>query len=361
MNVVIADDERISREGLRDLVDWKSLGMAVVFCAPNGQEALDYIESNPVDLLITDIRMPKMDGLELLRRLSARPGAPSALILSGFNDFSYAQRAIKYGVLDYLLKPIRPAVLLEALKKVAQKRSMETGAEPGPEQYARFQAEDRAAAAAITEELANAVCVADTAAALARCGALQQLFMQKGYAGSLFRKYAFRGIYQCVDAAEAALGAGIPYFDDMQPMEQLSAAKDYAALLEQLRQCVGLLCACVEEAQAGQKKRLASEVIVMIRYRYGDADLSVASVAGELGITPNYLSSLFKKQTGKNFTEYLEEFRMDKARKLLGDVRYKVYEVATLCGYADAKHFARVFKANFNMTPNDFRRQAKDG
>ena len=358
MNVVIADDEKICREGLRDIIDWQSLGMQVVFCAVNGLEALEYITAHPVDLLVTDIRMPKMDGLELLQHLASQPNPPATLILSGFNDFSYAQHAIKYGVIDYFLKPIRPAAFVETLQKVAEKQYLHAKSEPSQEQYARFQTEDRSAATLIIDRMSHCVCMVDSQAAQACCNELYALFLEKKYTGSLFRKYAFRCIYQCVNDAEQHLGADIFYFNDMQPMNQLASAKDYPQVLEQLQNCIALLCTCVEELQSGQKKRIANEVDLIIRYRYADLTLSIASIAQELNLTPNYLSSLYKKQTGQTFSDYLENFRMQKAAEFLSDVRFKIYEAASLAGYADAKHFAKVFKSHYGITPNTFRQKA---
>lgn len=117
MTVLIVDDERIAREGLRDLIDWSSLGLCVGFCATNGEQALEWMRKNQVDIVITDIKMPKMDGLELLCHMSEQGINATTIILSGFNDFRYAQKAIQYGVLHYLLKPIHMEELLEVLKK----------------------------------------------------------------------------------------------------------------------------------------------------------------------------------------------------------------------------------------------------
>jgi two-component system response regulator YesN len=355
MNVLIADDEKISREGLRDVVDWKRLGLRVVFCAANGREALDYIDKNPVDILITDIRMPKMDGLALLQCLSERAAPPAAIILSGFGDFGYAQSAIKYGVLNYLLKPIRPRELHAALEQAVEKRKAQDSSAPSSEEYAQYQATTRLAAHELCDKLGQAVSLADEKTAIALCGELRDLFLSGGYSSSLYKKYAFRAVYQCVHFGENYLGQDIPYFNDMEPLEKIASAQGYKEIALQLERCLKDLCGYIGEAQRSQKKRLAGEVVTILQHRYGDPALSVAQLAGELGVTPNYLSALFKRQMGQTFSEYLEDLRMEKAKLLLGDVRYKIYEVAARVGYNDSKHFSKVFKAKFGQAPAGFR------
>ncbi len=118
--VVLVDDEVYARQGLKNLIDWEQCGYQVCDEAENGEEALDIIRSTSPDLIITDIRMPVLDGLELIR--SVREGGNSGakfIIISGYSDFKYAQQAIKFGVQDFILKPIDEVELKTALLQLA--------------------------------------------------------------------------------------------------------------------------------------------------------------------------------------------------------------------------------------------------
>lgn len=117
LKVIIADDERLICRLVQTLADWDSLGMEVVAMAENGLEALELVQSRHPDILITDIRMPGCDGLELIR--SAKQIMPDleVVIISGYAHFEYAQSAMKYGAGYYLLKPIKQAELMETLEK----------------------------------------------------------------------------------------------------------------------------------------------------------------------------------------------------------------------------------------------------
>ena len=121
LKVIIADDERLICRLVQMLADWDSLGMEVVAMAENGLEALELVQSKRPDILITDIRMPGCDGLELIR--SAKQIMPDleVVIISGYAHFEYAQSAMRYGAGYYLLKPIKQAELMETLEKIREK------------------------------------------------------------------------------------------------------------------------------------------------------------------------------------------------------------------------------------------------
>jgi len=119
-NVVIADDERIVLEGLKNTFNWRKYGFEVCGLAENGEEAFDIIQHIKCHVLITDIRMPDMDGLELARKIKDRYPCIHVIIISAYNDFEYAQQAIKYGVSGYLLKPLKDTELGELILKLKE-------------------------------------------------------------------------------------------------------------------------------------------------------------------------------------------------------------------------------------------------
>ena len=133
IRVIIADDEKLICRLVQALADWDALGMEVAGTAENGLEALELVESLEPDILITDIRMPGCDGLELIRRAKELRPQLEVVIISGYAHFEYAQSAIQYGVGNYLLKPIKKDELMETLRKMGERCE------------ARFQREEGAA------------------------------------------------------------------------------------------------------------------------------------------------------------------------------------------------------------------------
>ncbi|MDF2723184.1 MAG: two component transcriptional regulator, AraC family [Paenibacillus sp.] len=123
MNVLIVDDEPIIRTGLRSLVQWEENGFRLVAEAADGVEALEWMRREPIDILITDIRMPKMDGLALMREVkSSFQDEVGMLVLSCLDDFAFVKEAMKLGAQDYILKPtMEPDELLVVLQTIRTK------------------------------------------------------------------------------------------------------------------------------------------------------------------------------------------------------------------------------------------------
>ena len=121
LRVVVADDEARVCQLILMLADWDSLGMEVVGTAGNGLEALELVERLHPDILVTDIRMPGCHGLELIQRAKEKFPQLEIVIISGYAHFEFAQTAIKYGVGDYLLKPIKREELMSTLEKLGQR------------------------------------------------------------------------------------------------------------------------------------------------------------------------------------------------------------------------------------------------
>ena len=132
--VLLADDEEEIRVGISRKIDWAGLGFVLVGEAENGAEALELAEQLRPDVVLTDIKMPFMDGLELCRRLKQAIPAAKLVVFSGFDDFEYARQAIGMNVFEYILKPINAPELNEVLNRLKaqldqqrlERRDMET-------------------------------------------------------------------------------------------------------------------------------------------------------------------------------------------------------------------------------------------
>ncbi len=117
LKMIIADDERIIRETISTIIDWKQYGITLTGLCSNGIEAYDMILDESPDLVITDIRMPGMNGLELISRVSQTDLTTQFILLSGYGEFEYAKQAMKYGVRHYLLKPCNEQQIIDAVQE----------------------------------------------------------------------------------------------------------------------------------------------------------------------------------------------------------------------------------------------------
>ncbi len=246
--VLIVDDEWLDLEGLRDQMPLDLYPELTVETAKHAKEALGKFHAAPFEILFTDIRMPGMTGLELAQIVRSRWPATAIVVVSGFDEFEYARRAITVDAAYYLLKPVEDGELQRAIE-----------------------------------------------AALRR-----------------------------VNANGTPLAAG-------PPAEDLPAPP------------------------LGISERVAQRVARIVHERIVD-DLSLRGIAEELQYTPNHLGRLFQEATGRRFSDYLKEQRMDRAMSLLQRMpELRVSEVAARVGYRDPDAFSRQFRDAFGVLPKSFR------
>jgi len=115
--ILIVDDEPRTRHGLKKMLDAWAGGKYEVAVAADGDEALAFLAHKPVNVLISDIRMPEMTGLQMIKAAKEQGGVAAVIVLSGYSEFDYAQEAIRLGVVNYLLKPVAKAKLIEAVEQ----------------------------------------------------------------------------------------------------------------------------------------------------------------------------------------------------------------------------------------------------
>lgn len=117
---MIADDDAIILRGMKKFIDWNQYGFDIVATADNGRTLLELCRQKEVDVVITDIEMPKMNGLEVMKALKEINKNIKIIVISGFDKFEYAKQSIQYGVFYYLLKPINPVELIGVLNKLRE-------------------------------------------------------------------------------------------------------------------------------------------------------------------------------------------------------------------------------------------------
>jgi len=119
--ILIVDDEPRTREGIRKTLEAWSSGRCRIETAASGVEALEWLQEHEAQLVVTDIRMPEIGGLELIERLQDLRHPPVIIVISGYSEFDYARKALQFGVVDYLLKPIDKRKLVEAVETALQR------------------------------------------------------------------------------------------------------------------------------------------------------------------------------------------------------------------------------------------------
>jgi len=125
LKLLIADDERIIRETISSLIDWGNMGIQLIGLAQNGIDSYNIIIDESPDIVLTDIKMPGLTGIELIQKIYEINQKTKFIILSGYSDFEYAKSAMKYGVRHYLLKPCNENQIIDSINDIIEQLSRE--------------------------------------------------------------------------------------------------------------------------------------------------------------------------------------------------------------------------------------------
>lgn len=464
--VILADDEPLILAGLRRKIDWNALGFEIVGECTNGKMLLDEVLAKDPDLLILDIQMPHMTGLEALHAIRNISSAPS-IVISGFSDFAYAQEALRYGVIDYLLKPVSSALLQDAVLKAKQRLDTTTVqgrrnaslmfhflhmnadkmpdsvllsrlALSGSHRYywiaafhgscsllenageeivmfrydgdtmiavihldeipddcrafvtSRFQFDGDAGLCRPFEELRQLARAADEAITALettwfRHGIylwsteneeqsikffLQQL-EKKGQnsaeiSGMLSTLPAYllehrlnvrsvEAIYNTLLARSRTRAQGQPVrYSSWKEIKSQYKSADY--LLSDLHRM--LVPGADGDDSASSSRAVVFKVKSILQKDYAQP-LSLQSMASRFHIDNSYLSSLFREETGKTFTNYLTEIRVQHACEYLQTTALTNSKIAQLCGFTSDSYMKKVFRKVLGVTPSAYRAQTQ--
>ena len=540
IKVFLVEDEMVIRRGIKNSIDWEKEGY--IFCgeASDGELAYPMIIKEKPDILITDIRMPFMDGLEPCKLVKKELPNIKILILSGYDEFDYAKEAIRLGVTEYLLKPISSGKLLEALNGVSESirrekedkdlvrkymeemrentehekqkffeqmiagnlsmaDALETGKKYemnlsagmynlllfrftlgeenrksgellGEAEYAieklterleyvfefqrgvegwafllmadneeqmservkelskdleeimknystiayfggigqpvarlreleeSFREAERALAARFTMELNRIISVEDIRMAqnvdtlddieitsfgeIEKTRTMLEKFLNNGAEDEidefvdvyinelpeenlksvLMRQYIIMDAYivmmsfcEKIEGIEGEMQAQSEELkNSMKTSQTLEEIKNYIRML--LKKIIG-----VRDTISGRRYSDIIEIAKdQIRKTYMSDEISLNTIAAEVGMSPSYFSSIFSKEMGKTFVEYLTEIRMDRAKELLMCSSMKTSEIGYEVGYKDPHYFSYIFKKTQNCTPKEFRARGKE-
>jgi two-component system response regulator YesN len=514
--ILVVDDEKLIRLGVKSMIEKKQKDFYDIALCSNGKEALEMVQRETFDIVITDIRMPQMDGISFIQNLQKVECNPAVIILSGYDDFNYAREALKCGAKDYLLKPINREQLYSSIEKV--EKDLEVSKEmANNENLIRSYIEDFRAnelnyiflrsninedeieeigeklkldifydnyyiGLALGSEASNIrsdgfrneICLAveeyvrsnkdkkvyvfnnehGVVLAANSCSVFE--YLEERYSKESFFKFfigiseehiGIKEVKKAYEQAREALkyrtfshyyGTTIINYstisnkskDFTMPTEKVEMlrnlietdrekdieitlsellnegkARDFSiSYLEELNKQINQIVLkqikskfFLKEEEVLEKFKRFNEIynfsnfkeyshdlkefvlyineyIRTIKDIYGDKkniekaidyinnnyykDLNLAIVSNEVSLNYSYFSQVFKEYTGENFVNYLKKIRINKAKELLKENDYKIYEVAQKVGYDDSKQFAKIFRSITGVSPAEYRDNA---
>lgn len=346
IKVLLVDDEHWNRDMIRTLGEWERLDLQIVGEAGDGIEAVRLTEALKPEIVITDMRMPAADGVELLRILNDRFPEIKAIVISGYDDFNYAKHALKYRAVDYLLKPIDPLELNATLQKCKTELQSSTNSDLEPLDLAfsqRLSGYKQRLRSYFNELNGEAITVV-----------FEQL-RQDLYADTDRRKLG-RVVQELLLHLKELLAAVMPGAEQQEikvTPHMLSSAD--TAVHEVQQYYVQALDALVQHRKF--KNKLNLEEVRQYMEQHFSEPVTLEFLAKVFFVSKEYLSKVFKQEYGLNVTDYILQLRMEKAREWITEDQLPIKTVCEMAGYEDVSYFYRVFKKYYGIAPGEMRKQ----
>lgn len=353
--VITIDDEPLVKKTLRVLIEsYPDDLFQVVDEAEDGQDGWERIERHSPDLIITDLNMPIMNGLELIERLRASGRTTDVAVLSGYDDFDYAREALRHGVVDYVLKPIRPDAIRQLLNRVRERRSAEASAPSGRGEWIAYCSET-------AKHIAERVWLLDAPGAEALLDRYATHVEARGAGRGDGTTEAYQALVTLVSSELQRRGAGAlgpPLAVEPDGGEPHGAERALSQSLreETLGRLLDKIAALGRERQVGNHQGIRAAVAYLEAHVH-EPGLSLPLVAEAAGMSQAHFSRTFKRELGVSFIEYVTRQRIERAKALLDTPGTKTWEIAERIGYQEYAHFAKVFRKYTGLTPSEYRKR----
>lgn len=338
--LLLVDDEPIIREGLEQMIEWEKLGLTLTASCADAIAALDSMMDDMPDILLTDIRLPGVSGLELIERAVSLHPMLQTLVLSGYDTFQYAQQAMKYGVIEYLLKPCAKEELEHALQRACQ-------AIDRRRQQVLYLYDERRKRVKDLADSFNAL----------RTGDSDDAQIEK-QVHELVKTVEDPGLLQDTLIAVVTAGTGSGQTEwGMNTITDALRPREGREGLEQL--IARTLIRLRGEGGAVRAGDFVAQMTAWAAAHYADEALSLQYIADHVVyMNADYIGREFTRTVGQKFSSYLLETRMEHAKLLMrSDPSLHSYEIAEQVGLGKNPHyFSQLFRKYTGMTPKEFRR-----
>lgn len=397
--ILIADDEALERRALTKIIQEMNISGLELYEAENGRAVLDTIQQRKIHILLLDIKMPGLDGINTARQIRLLSPGTRIIFVTAFSEFDYAREAIRLGVEEYLVKPVSREVVQSTLNTLIQQILQQEG-EENSGTLAENLLQQEVEAALGREELAN-----DTLDTYLR---LRQFQWKRRYVLSVVHDCEKRGndlnkvrilfkknfnaqhtlVLAGIHEARCSLHAVIFFIKDVTGEE---IQQELAHCLEDVRVNLGIQIYCVVmEWKQGEIQSmlqniqnyrslvnfvfpvliLTSEIqtafenprgkiakVIEYLKQHLAQDVSLEEAARVVGLSPFHVSHLFKTYQGETFVQVYTRLRIETAKQLLKDGHYSIKEICGMLGFKEQAYFTRVFKKREGISPAMFQKQ----
>ena len=358
VRMIIIDDEPWAREVVKALINWDSLGISLAGEADDGDAGLELLRAVKPEIVIADMRMPGMDGTELLQAIHTDFPETRIVVMSGHSDFAYLRQALRSRAHDYLIKPVDPAELNRTLERCISELSADQRRKPQSlrtpvvfrdasvlEEYVTFRRHTFGYLLELNE------------AGVSRSLSRLQEFLSANDGDAIDEETRSRIVHDFLIMLEEFVvrsgAAPDPEVFRRRDIEQLGAADMFDALGMAFEDAINAI-----REHRRFKDHLDTKAVRAHIDQYYQEAISLETVAQQFLVSKEHLSRSFRRAEEETVNEYITRKRMETARHLIADEGLEIKEVALLTGYSELAYFYRVFKRHFGVPPGQVRQSA---
>ena len=338
--ILIIEDEELERTSMKIFLEENLPEVEIVGEAKSGYEAVELIENNDINMILVDINIPGIDGMEVIK--SARKKLPQAVIIitTAYDDFEIAHKAIKLKVDDFLLKPIRKEVLLDAVKAFAGRIGGGEKTDKSNKLLSRLEVELRKCSYKATVDILREY--------------IDRLYLEHHDVNVISKRL------QELAKLIVRVAEELNISDTNELVMQMEKLKIKYLLYNNKHDAYNEVVKMVDILfdKMNIKGKLSDggmKSVVDYIERNLKRGISLEDVANHVNISTYYLSKIFKKEMGVNFITYVTDRKMDLAKEMLVNTDIPVLNIALDLAYNEANYFSKAFKKKTGLTPSEYR------
>ncbi len=401
--MVLVEDESFERTSLKNCIDWNLIGVQIIGEAANGSQGLTKVMELHPDIVLADVKMPVMDGIEMSRRIRSFAPEIKILFVSSYDDFEYAKQAVNLNVFAYITKPINEAELLQTVKRAADEMTQKALEQ---KLYNRIQNNYRISMNLARQALVNRLLTGmpvnlEDAANLDLewlCTPTVHLCLLLSFydakksrlidsAMDVFNRKCGQMCSRCINVCiNAGVMITIALFSEPVEEHTMESFKKQLGQLFLERACEGVQIESAYENEQpvgpaelherilrdsawpmpqtavdkNEKKKSRQQIVEEIEsiiHDHYNMSLTIESIARMIHFTPNYIGATFKAIRKMSIGRYLTQVRLQKAEELLQNPLMQIGDIAMMCGYENITYFHTIFKKERGITPSEYRQK----
>jgi two-component system response regulator YesN len=411
----IVEDEEIIREGIQKNIDWTANQIEIVGTAANGKECLEKIETCMPEVILSDIKMPFMDGMELIEQVYELYPRIKVVLLTAFDEFEYAKKALNYKVCQYLMKYEENEKILNAVLQAGKEYTMSLNQierikqseillenkilrdllfyEDKAEEiklnllnsnieflYDDFlvtsissknksQSENNKTLSEVYNLLQQDISKLDSRLKIYFCKTDQKLCVIANFDEKHFNLYdRYTEMLEVLlkqKEAEWSCSLKATVGNAHKGLEGIGKSYDEASHLMSLyemnqyfdKEEKTVIASSNENISGHNNKKTVNQMVTYIKNNFQEKDICLDTIAKNVHLSPAYVSAMFKKEKNINISDYIIKIRIERAKYLLMTTDMKTYEISEEIGYVNSQYFSVLFKRNTGASPTEYRQR----